>query len=128
WASIIDNVTNDPGFAMSHGQGTARLLVESTANQGSFRSSLVVINTSDGEAIVDITSRDVSGEINGELRNQVIPARGYFTSPNILQQLGVSNNFGPLEINSTGGQPILATSRVSSTSGTSGFFEGQSIE
>lgn len=128
WASIIDNVTNDPGFAVSRGTGSARLLVDSTTNLGSFRSSLVVINTSDVEAIVDIVSRDVTGSINGELRSLVIPARGYFSSPNVLQQLGVSNNFGPLEILSTNGQSILATSRVYSTSGTGGFFEGESIE
>jgi cohesin domain-containing protein/purple acid phosphatase-like protein len=128
WASIIDNVTNDPGFAVSRGTGSTRLLVESTTNMGSFRSSLVVINTSDVEAIVDIVSRDTTGNINGELRGLVIPARGYFSNPNVLQQLGVSNNFGPLEILSTNGQSILATSRVYSTSGTSGFFEGESIE
>ena len=129
WASIIDNSTNDPGFALSRGTGTAtHLLVESTANIGSFRSSLVVINPTDSQGVVDIISRDQTGKINGELRSVVIPARGYFSSSNILQQLGVSNNFGPLEILSTNGQPILATSRVYSMSGTSGFFEGESIE
>jgi hypothetical protein len=128
WASIIDNVTNDPGFAVSHGTGSTRLLIQSTTNLGSFRSTLVVINAGDVEAVVDIISRDVTGIINGELRSLVIPARGYFSSPNVLQQMGVSNNFGPLEILSTNGQPILATSRVYSTSGTSGFFAGEVIE
>jgi len=128
WASIIDNVTNDPGFAVSRGTGSTRLLVESTANIGSFRSSLVVINAGDAVAVVDIISREVTGTINGELRSLAIPAHGYFSSPNILQQLGVSNNFGPLEILSTNGQSILATSRVYSTSGTSGFFEGETVE
>jgi hypothetical protein len=128
WASVIDNVTNDPGFAVSHGEGTPRVLIGSTANLGGFRSTLVVINTGDTEAVVDITSRDVLGNINGELHSLVIPAGGYFSSPNILEQLGVSNNFGPLEILSTNGQLILVTSRVSSTSGTSGFFEGESIQ
>ena len=82
----------------------------------------MVINTSDSAAVVDIIARDETGKTNGELRSLAIPARGYFSSANILQQLGVSNNFGPLEILSTNGQPILATSRVYSTSRTSGFF------
>ena len=129
WASIIDNVTNDPGFAVSRATGAAtRLLVESTANIGSFTSSLVVINANNDEAVVDIISRDETGKINGQLQSVVIPPRGYVSSPNILQQLGVSNNFGPLEILSTNGQPILATSRVYSASGTSGFFSGEPIE
>jgi hypothetical protein len=110
-------VTNDPGFAVSRATGAAiHLLVESTANIGSFRSSLVVINANNDEAVVDIISRDETGKINGQLQGLVIPAHGYVSSPNILQQLGVSNNFGPLEILSTNGQPILATSRVYSAS------------
>ncbi|PYV36267.1 MAG: hypothetical protein DMG06_31105, partial [Acidobacteria bacterium] len=68
------------------------------------------------------------GQINGELRNLVIPARGYFSSANILEQLGVSNTFGPVEITSTNGQPIIATSRVYSTSRTSGFLQGEAVE
>jgi hypothetical protein len=37
WASQIENSTNDPGLA---GQGAIRLLVQSTTNVGSFKSSL----------------------------------------------------------------------------------------
>jgi hypothetical protein len=128
WASIIDNLTNDPGFAVSRGEGATRLLIGSTANLGSFKSSLVVINTDDTGAAVDIVSRDVTGQIVGELRGQVIPARGCFSSENILQRLGVSNSFGPIEIISTNGQPILATSQVYSASGTSGFFAAVEVE
>src|SRR6185436_12622568 len=105
WASQIDNLTNDPGFAVSKGQGATRLLVQSTANVGSFKSSLVIVNTGNADAIVDIVMRDVEGRTRGESRGFVIPARGYFSSANILESLGVSNNYGPIEIISTNAQP-----------------------
>jgi hypothetical protein len=128
WASEIDNSSNDPGFAMSKGQGATRLLVQSTANVGSFKSSLVVVNAGTMEAVVDIVSRDANGAVKGESRGIVIPAGGLFSTANILETLGVSSNYGPVEIISTNGQLVMATSRVYSTSGTSGFFEGQPIQ
>jgi hypothetical protein len=127
WASQIDNSTNDPGFAVSKGLGAVRLLIQSTANTGSFKSSLVVVNTGDTAAVVDIVSRDLGGMVTGESRGILIPAGGFFSTPNILESLGVSSSFGPVEIISTNGQPVMATSRVYSTSGTSGFFEGEPI-
>jgi hypothetical protein len=128
WASQIDNVTNDPGFAVSKWQGATRLLVQSTANVGSFKSSLVVVNMGSADAVVDLISRDVAGSIKGESRGVLIRARGFFSSANILETLGVTSSFGPVEIISTNGQPVMATSRVYSTSRTSGFFEGQPIQ
>jgi chitodextrinase len=127
WASQIDNLTNDPGFAVSKGYGATRLIVQSTANVGSFKSSLVVVNLGSAPAVVDLVSRDSEGVVKGESRGVVIPASGFFGSANILESLGVSS-YGPIEIISTNGQPIIATSRVYSASGTSGFFEGQPIE
>jgi chitodextrinase len=127
WASQIDNLTNDPGFAVSKGYGATRLIVQSTANVGSFKSSLVVVNLGSAPAVVDLISRDSEGVVKGESRGVVIPASGFFGSANILESLGVSS-YGPIEIISTNGQPIIATSRVYSASGTSGFFEGQPIE
>ena len=123
WASQIDNLTNDPGFAVSKGYGATRLIVQSTANVGSFKSSLVVVNLGSAPAVVDLVSRDSEGVVKGESRGLVIPASGFFGSANILESLGVSS-YGPIEIISTNGQPIIATSRVYSASGTSGFFEG----
>ena len=127
WASQIDNLTNDPGFAVSKGYGATRLIVQSTSNVGSFKSSLVVVNLGSAPAVVDLVSRDSEGVVKGESRGVVIPASGFFGTANILESLGVSS-YGPIEIISTNGQPIIATSRVYSTSGTSGFFEGQPVE
>jgi hypothetical protein len=128
WASQIDNLTNDPGFAVSKAQGASKLLVQSTTNVGTFRSSLVVVNLGSAPAVVDIVSRDTEGRVTGETRGVSIPTAGFFSTANILQSLGVAANFGPVELISTNGQPLVATSRVYSTSGTSGFFEGQALE
>jgi hypothetical protein len=128
WASQIDNVTNDPGFAASKNQGSGRLVVQSAANVGNFRSSLVIVNTGSADAQVDLVSRTVDGGLQGQLRGLLIRARGFFSSSNILASLGVSSSFGPIEIVSINGQPLMATSRVYSFSGTSGFVQGQPIE
>ncbi len=86
----------------------------------------MIVNTTDATATVDIVSRDASGQVSREYRSLVDAARGYFSSDNILQRLGVSNNFGP-EITSTNGKLIIATSRVYSTTGASGFLEGEKV-
>jgi len=128
WVSQIDNSTDDPGFAVSKGIGSTRLLVQSTANLGSFKSSLVIVNTGDSAATVDIVSHDSDGNIQGEARGILISRGGFYSTANVLETLGVSSSYGPVEIVSTNGQPLLVTSRVYSNSGTSGFFEGQSME
>ena len=128
WASQIDNVTNDPGFSVSKGLGASKLLVQSTANVGSFKSSLVVVNPGNTTATVDIVARDIEGKVQGEMRSRIIPPGGFISFANILQSLGTLDNFGPVEIISTNGQRLLATSRVYSISGTSGFFEAQAME
>ena len=127
WASQIDNTSDDPGFAVSKGTGSTHLLVESTANVGSFKSSLVIVNVGDADAMVDIVSRNIDGVIQGEARGVLISKGGFYSTTNILETLGVHSGYGPVEILSTNGKPLLVTSRVYSNSGTSGFFEGQSM-
>jgi hypothetical protein len=129
WASQIDNGTYDPGLAVSKGMGASKLLVQSTANVGNFKSTLVVVNLGEtAAAAVDIVAQSIQGTVQGELRGQMIPPGGFVSFANILERLGAFNSFGPVEIVSTNGQPLLATSRVYSLSGTSGFFEAQALE
>jgi hypothetical protein len=128
WVSEINNDTNDPGLLVSKSQGFAHLLIGSTANLGYFRSTLVVVNAGEQVATVNITMRDVEGQIRGELNDLKIPAHGFYSTPNILESLGVSDDFGPLEVLATNGQPLVVTSRVYTSSGTSGFLEGQPLE
>jgi hypothetical protein len=108
--------------------GASKLLVQSTANVGNFKSSLVVVNLGTAAAAVDIVAHSIQGTVQGELRGQVIPPGGFVSFANILERLGAFNSFGPVEILSTNGQPLLATSRVYSLSRTSGFFEAQALE
>ena len=126
--SQIDNSSDDPGFAVSKGTGSTHLLVQSTANVGSFKSSLVIVNIGDSDAVVDIVSHNSEGNIQGEARGILISKGGFYSTTNILETLGVHSGYGPVEILSTNGKPLLVTSRVYSDSGTSGFFEGQSID
>jgi hypothetical protein len=76
WASEIDNITNDPGFAASKNQGSGRLVVQSTANVGNFRSSLVVVNTGSADALVDLVSR--SGRRNPRSAYRIVDSQRFF--------------------------------------------------
>ena len=128
WVSEIDDDTNDPSFVLGRNQGVTHLIVGSSTNVGVFKSSLMVVNTGSSDASVDVVIRDAQGIIQGGVDALAIPAHGFYSTPSILESLGVSENFGPLELISTNGQPLVAVSRVYSNSGTSGFFEGHSIE
>jgi hypothetical protein len=128
WVSEIDNATNDPGFVIGKTKGLVHQLVGSTSNLGVFRSTLVVVNTGEQAATVNITMRDVEGRIRGGLKGLKIPAHGFYSTPNILESLGISDAFGPLEVLSTNGQPLVVTSRVYTSSGTSGFLGSQPLE
>jgi hypothetical protein len=128
WVSQIENVTSDPGFSVSKSLGASHLLIQSAVNTPTWQSSLVIVNTSSLDAFVDIISRSNTGEIQSQMLGVLVPGRGFYSNENVLSLLGITNSFGPLEINASSGQQLLATSRVRSTSQTSGFFEGQPIE
>jgi len=127
WISQINNATSDPGFAISRGAGNPRLLLLSSANDSRWHSTLVVVNPEVIEAYIRLTARDINGEVKSQMGILAIPARGFFTKENILEYLGLSNFYGPIEIQATNGVKILATSRIISADGTSAFFEGQAI-
>lgn len=127
WASQIDNGTNDPSLEIGRRQGFVKLWLSSSTNTGSFRSTLILLNTQSLEARVEVISRDINGEIQ-TTRSVVIPPNGMFTENDILGSLNLSQVFGPLEITVTNGVPIIAISRVYSSNGTSAFFESQPID
>lgn len=128
WVSMIDNTTSDPSMMTSKGTGSSHVMIQSAINNSSWSSSLALTNPGSTDAYVDLVSRDSSGNVLGQLLSVLIPAGGMYSSENILQDLNVSDNYGPLEITSTNGQALLVNSRVVSSIGTSGFFEGQSIQ
>jgi hypothetical protein len=127
FSSVINNPSNDPGMAISLVTGALHLLVPSTTNLGQFRSTLTIINLGNNlPAHVGVTARDVSGNILAQNAGIVIPANGIYNVDDILTTLGVSNSYGPLEIQSLNIVPLAAVSRVYSISNnTNGFFLAQ---
>jgi hypothetical protein len=125
FATQIDNVSQDPSIETSVSQGSNHLLLKSSANTN-FQSSLVIVNPNDSAATVTVTARQGESSGNGSItatRSIPLPAGGYFASDNILGDLGASSVFGPIEILSTSGGPVIAVSRVYNITGhTSGFF------
>ncbi|HEX2522465.1 MAG TPA: hypothetical protein VHP35_10090, partial [Terriglobia bacterium] len=130
YATLIDNVSNDPSIETSVSSGGKHLLLKSTANTN-FRSTLVVVNPSASPVTVSILAREGGASNNGSVtgtRTVTIPANGQYVSENILKEIGATSVFGPVEIRSLNGTPIIAVSRVYSTVGnTSGFISAQSL-
>ena len=128
FVSQIDNVSGDPSILDGTRQGASRLILQSATNTGSFRSNLVVVNLSSGQAALDISALDRnSGQVIGTvLRNITVDGNGFASFENILEALAVNDNYGPVEIRSTNGAALAAVSQVSGlNSHTSGFFQAQ---
>lgn len=128
YVTQIDNGSSDPSLDLGAMSGGTRLGILSTTSVNQFRSSLVVLNVGDTTAEVSLIQRDGGGRL---LHRQevAIPPRGQFQSPDLHADFGISKVSGPLEILSTNGVPLIATSRVYALdSGTSGFFRGLDLE
>jgi hypothetical protein len=105
--------------------GATRILIPSSANIGTFSSSLVLMNVGVTTAQVAMKAYGTSGELLGQSSTPlVIGPNGTVSFENVLQTLGVTDNYGPIEITSLNNVPIIASSRVSSTTRSGGFFEG----
>ena len=117
-----------PAIERSVSSGSANLLLKSSANTN-FQSTLVILNPNSVSTAVTLTSRQGGATNNGTItgtRTVNIPANGYFLSNNVLEDIGATSSFGPIEIHATPGLPIIAVSRVYSKGGdTSGFFDTQ---
>jgi hypothetical protein len=134
WTAQIDNISNDFSLAVGRAPaaGSSKLLIPSTANKvsatgGRFRSSLVVVNLDTTAANVQLTARDVDGTKRAE-RSFPIPAEGFVSYADILTSLGLTDNFGPLEVVSSSGNRLRAASRVYSDQRTGGYFEAVPIQ
>jgi CHRD domain len=109
--SMIENTNNFPSIIPMTDVGI-QLAIASVTNVGKFRSTLVIWNRGSLPAIVDIISRDVSGNVTGQRAGLTIDAGGCFSDENILTTLGINSGYGPMEIRSTNDQPLSAISRV----------------
>ena len=131
FASLIDNASDDPSIEKGVAIGSSNLLLKSAANTN-FRSTLVIVNPNEAAVSATVLAREGSATNNGSVtgtRTVQIPAYSQFVSENILQELGASNSFGPIEIRSSSSAlPIIAVSRVYSVANnTSGFLEAQTV-
>jgi hypothetical protein len=129
WTSQIDNNTQDPSLAVGRTSTASKILIPSTTSLGSFHSTLVVVNLANASTSVQITARDKDGNVQGTPNTVSIPGQGRLVNyGDIRDTPGLAGTFGPLEILSTGNKPLLAVSRVQSTQGTGGYFEGMPAE
>lgn len=122
WASEIDNVTQDPGIQLSPLVSSSRILIPSTVSNNRFRTALTVVNGSASDGKVNLTLRNVEGQIQASLQELAISAHGFLQLEDLYRTLGVDDSYGPLEIEATGIQ-LSAMARISSL-GTHGYFEG----
>ncbi|MFN8009499.1 MAG: protease pro-enzyme activation domain-containing protein [Terriglobia bacterium] len=130
FATQIDNVSLDPSIENSASTGSSHLLLKSSAN-GNFQSTLVLVNPNDSPVNVMLSSRQGGSPGNGNItgtRTISIASHGFFESNNILADIGAASVFGPIEILANANAPLIAVSRVYSTSGnTSGFFDAVAL-
>jgi hypothetical protein len=130
FATQIHNTSQDPSIENSLSAGRSHLLLKSSANLN-FQSTLVIVNPNNSPVTATIRSRQGGTNGNGSItatQSINIAAKGYFESDNILQSLGATSSFGPIEILSDPGSPLIAVSRVYSVSGnTSGFFNAEPL-
>jgi len=123
WTSQIDNLTQDSSFVVGKNLQPVKLLIPSATRVGGFTSNLVVANLDASPATIELKFRDVEGNLKAS-SVEVIPGNGLLSPADILSKLGLTENYGPLEIVPVSGKPILALSRVYSLQGTAGTFEG----
>ena len=131
FVSQIDTASGDPSILEGIRQGSSRLVLQSAANSGPFQSNLVILNLSSNEALVDVIplDRDSGQPIGAGLRNVAIGGNGFVRYDNVLEKVGVANNYGPLEIRATNGALLAAVSQVSGLNrNTSGFLQAQSSD
>ncbi len=120
--SLIDNQTQDPSLQVGVAQGSPRLLLSSSTNQGRFRTRLVIMNLGSLSAAARIRARDrETGEETGLMGGIQIPPNGYHITDDVLGDLGLGSSFGPLEIDSATAQPMIAVALITSTERTGGF-------
>ena len=120
--SLIDNQTQDPSLQVGVSQGSPRLLLSSSTNQGRFRTRLVIMNLGSLSAAARIRARDrETGEQTGLMGGIQIPPNGFHITDDVLGDLGLGSSFGPLEIDSATAQPMIAVALITSTERTGGF-------
>jgi hypothetical protein len=123
WTSQIDNLSQDLSLVAGKTNTASSWLIPSSSGTTKFKSTLVIVNQDSTETTVQVTALDIAGNAKGSTR-LTIPAYGMIAENDILASLGLDGSFGPLEIDSLDGKPIVVVSRVYSQLRTGGYFEG----
>lgn len=127
WGSLIDNHTQDPALTVAEVRGATKWLIPSATSAGSFKSSLAVANLAETPAQVELRARNGDGAMT-RVVVMTLPGSGWLFSPDILQALGLAGQFGPLEITSLGGKPLITASQVFSERHTGSAFTAVPLE
>jgi type 1 glutamine amidotransferase len=127
WTSLIDNQTQDPALSVAVSLSATKWLIPSATSAGSFTSGLALANLESEPAPVVVTVRNAEGTVMKSTA-MTIPASGMFVSQDILATLGLPGRFGPVEITSPSGKPLLAASRVVSGQCTGSVFAAVPLE
>jgi hypothetical protein len=127
WTSLIDNQTQDPALAVGPQRPATKWLIPSVTSTGSFKSSLALANLDAEPAEVAVTVHNSAGAVMSSTV-MTIPASGMFVSEDVLATLGLPGRFGPIEITSPSGKPLLAASRVISGQRTGSAFAAVPLE
>lgn len=127
FVSQINNDSSDPGFARSDALSSTRLLIPSATSVNQFRSTISIVNAGNGEeARVRVRIRNRQGQTIGDSEVRRLTSNGILHLDDLLGSLEVPSDFGPVEIESLNGVPLLAVSRVYSIEDdTGGFFLAQ---
>ena len=127
--SLIDNETQDPSLQVGVSQGSPKLLLSSSTNQGRFRTRLVIMNLGSLSAAARIRARDrETGEETGLIGGIQIPPNGFHVTDDVLGDLGLGSSSGPLEIDSATVQPLIAVALITSTERTGGFLVAAPVD
>jgi hypothetical protein len=110
----IDNRSEDPAILEGVRIGDSHLILESATNIGSFRSSLIITNLSPraGKLTIRALSRKDGNPIGQPLAALPLSPNGYLRFEDVLVDLGIMNDYGPVEIITEDGLPLRAVSLV----------------
>ena len=127
--SLIDNNTQDPALQVGVSRGSPRLLLSSSTNTGRFRTKFIIMNLGSISAAARVRARDKeTGEEIGLVGGIQIPPNGYHVTEDIISDLGLGRDFGPLEIDSPTAQPMICVALITSTERTGGFLVAVPID
>ncbi len=122
WGSLIDNHTQDPALTIAESRGATKWLIPSATSAGNFKSNVAVANLDASAASVRLRARNAEGAVILSTTLD-LPGSGMLLFQNILEALGMAGQFGPLEITSLNGTPLIAASQVLSQQRTGSAFQ-----